>query len=545
MGKASKASASDADPGKVAAAVKAFKAAKASKAKAVKAVKAVISDRQRKTPLIKRLPMEKRRKMLEFQVKGCGRHITPRIRGLGSQNWADSMIGVLASTFVSCENTTISVTVGTDCSGAEAPIFALREIKQALRKKGCNLLIRHQFSCDIERHSRNFIAHNCDPVHVFGDLTKRQKPDLKSYCYKTHESVPIPTVDLYIAGFPCKDFSFLNKNRQCLDGPHAKVFFGVCEYIRKKRPRCFILENVMGITKVYNGLAPIVEVMEYLRDIPGYEVQYWAFDSKYYYLPQTRARVYIVGVQQEFLRRPMEEWGWAFEELKNPGRVNVVDFLFKQVPEPDDEGHLDASGVMTALPLIKEELRLFERKEERIEREKERIGTRRTRGKRNAAGELRYHIDQRKARQMFGLDPHDRPTRHMKSGWIKLLSDRERGLLDCRILWMEKKFADYVLPQVWVQDLSQNFLFSSFRFDALAPTIIPSGRFWVHPLNRYMLPTELLSLQGFPVHALLLDGLTNGDICSLAGNAMSVTVIGAVIASALFFVDFTAPKKSR
>eukprot|EP00397_Hematodinium_sp_SG-2012_P022601 GEMP01023428.1.p1 GENE.GEMP01023428.1~~GEMP01023428.1.p1 ORF type:complete len:524 (+),score=88.08 GEMP01023428.1:61-1632(+) len=492
--------------------------------------------RRKRTCLIKRLPLAKRRKMLALQIKGKGRHITPRIRALGSSNWAERMIDVLASSFVNCEGSTICVTFGTDCSGAEAPVFALRELKQALRKKGCNLLIKHEFACDVELHSRNFIAHNCNSTHIFGDLTKRTEPDLKSYCYKTYQVAPVPVVDLYVAGFPCKDFSFLNKNRQCLDGPHAKVFFGVCEYIRTKRPRCYILENVMGITKMYNGVAPIVKVMEYLRAIPGYQVKWWPFNTRNFYTPQTRGRVYIVGVQTEYLQKPMDQWGWAFEELKNPEEVNILDFLWKPNPEPDEEGNVNASDVMEILPLVKEEIRLFGRKHEQKERERERC----RRGARSHQGEMRYEVDQRNARSTMGLDPDARPTKCMTDSWLKLLTEREKGQLDCRMLWIEKKFEEFVTPSVWVQDLSQNFLFSSFRFDGLSPTIIPSGKYWVYPLNRYMLPLEMMSVQGFPVHSLILDGLSQTDIASLAGNAMSVPVIGAVLACALFFVDFAA-----
>ena len=156
------------------------------------------------------------------------------------------------------------VTIGTDCSGAEAPIWALREIQRAL-KTHCGIKFdTHQaFAADIQEHSRRFIEMNSDCPVIYGDLTTRLPPTLAGFCMKNHRVIHCPgELDIYCAGFPCKDFSFLNGSRACLSGPNAKVFHGVCNYIKYKQPSVYILENVDGITrKDKNGRSPLNDVM--------------------------------------------------------------------------------------------------------------------------------------------------------------------------------------------------------------------------------------------------------------------------------------------
>merc|ERR1712176_1368502 len=72
----------------------------------------------------------------------------------------------------------------------------------------------------------------------------------------------------------------------------------------------------------------------------------------------------------------------------------------------------------------------------------------------------------------------------------------------------------------------------------IAPCLTPTCRPWSFKRKRWMVGEELLALQGFPVESLDLTGLVESDICRLAGNAMSVPVVGAIIYMVLAFVNF-------
>ena len=83
--------------------------------------------------------------------------------------------------------------VGTDCSGIEAPIEALKKIKS---KYGINF--NHSFSSETNEYAIECIKENNNPEILFGDIQKRNIKD-------------VPDIDVYVSGFPCQPYSRANK----------------------------------------------------------------------------------------------------------------------------------------------------------------------------------------------------------------------------------------------------------------------------------------------------------------------------------------------
>ena len=110
------------------------------------------------------------------------------------------------------------LTVGTDCSGMEAPIQALNNLETPFH---------HAFSCDNDPHCRQTIVANYKPSVLQEDM-------------KTRDLDTTPAVDLYIAGFPCQSFSSLGKQKGLRD-PRGSVYWEVSKYIKKHQPKVFIL----------------------------------------------------------------------------------------------------------------------------------------------------------------------------------------------------------------------------------------------------------------------------------------------------------------
>jgi DNA (cytosine-5)-methyltransferase 1 len=108
-----------------------------------------------------------------------------------------------------------------------------------------------------------------------------------------------PYVDLYIAGFPCQPFSTAGIGQGFGDKRgRGEVFFGCLDYIKKQKPRVFILENVSGLTK--KKMARYLEaIMHELKNLRIYNVQWKLLDTKDHGVPQSRRRWYCIGILKE------------------------------------------------------------------------------------------------------------------------------------------------------------------------------------------------------------------------------------------------------
>jgi len=188
------------------------------------------------------------------------------------------------------------ITVGTDFSGIGAP-------EQALKELG----IEHKvlFSCDKDKYARQTYLANHESEIMYEDVT-------------TRDNKKAPEVDLYCFGFPCQAFSIAG-NRKGFDEVRGTLFFNSADYIREKRPKVFIAENVKGLLshdkpkgsksqygKTFNTIIQLLaksvngqEPLFPFEDNLGYHVYYKVLNSKHYDVPQNRERVFIIGFREE------------------------------------------------------------------------------------------------------------------------------------------------------------------------------------------------------------------------------------------------------
>jgi DNA (cytosine-5)-methyltransferase 1 len=174
--------------------------------------------------------------------------------------------------------------VGTDCSGIDAPIYALQIMK---------IPHTHVFSSEIDKYCIQSIKANYNPQIIFGDkdgpypegdITKRNIDD-------------IPDIDLYVCGFPCQPFSSAGKRKGFSD-PRGTVFWSCIEVIKHKKPKYFILENVKGLLTHNKGdtWSTILNVLESLKEY-DYNVKWKILNTKDYGIPQNRERLFIIGIR--------------------------------------------------------------------------------------------------------------------------------------------------------------------------------------------------------------------------------------------------------
>jgi len=172
----------------------------------------------------------------------------------------------------------------------ETPIMALKKLK---------VPIKHVFSCDTDKACKMQITTNFPEAKFFDDLMTRD-----------NYSKDTPAADLYIAGFPCQPFSAAGKGRGLQDA-RGTVFFGCKSYIEAKKPRMFILENVKAILSNDEGRTweLIWSTLTSLHN-GAYHVEYRVLDTQEHGVPQSRPRVYIVGILKAFLPRGFTTLPW-------------------------------------------------------------------------------------------------------------------------------------------------------------------------------------------------------------------------------------------
>ena len=124
---------------------------------------------------------------------------------------------------------------------------------------------------------------------IFGDITT------------VNPQTDIPNFDFLLAGFPCQPFSSAGLRNGFAD-TRGTMFFEIERILKEKiksgnPAKGFLLENVEGLT-THDGGKTLDTIMTHLRRL-GYVVNYNVLDSRFFGLPQSRKRVYIVGTLSE------------------------------------------------------------------------------------------------------------------------------------------------------------------------------------------------------------------------------------------------------
>ena len=115
-------------------------------------------------------------------------------------------------------------------------------------------------------------------------------------------SESIPEHDVLLAGFPCQAFSVAGY-RQGLADERGALFFDILRILKVRKPKAFLLENVKGLTSLQGG--EIFHFMITELERLGYKVSWQVLNTKDYgNIPQTRERVYIVGLNRKKVKQP-------------------------------------------------------------------------------------------------------------------------------------------------------------------------------------------------------------------------------------------------
>ncbi|ODH45084.1 hypothetical protein ACO22_00379 [Paracoccidioides brasiliensis] len=400
--------------------------------------------------------------------------------------------------------------VATMCSGTEAPLLALEMVIDSFKRIfGKTLNIHHLFSAEIDPFKQSYIQRNFSPDIIFRDVNELIADDATT-AFGSLRKVPAD-LDLLIVGFSCVDFSNMNLHRKTLDemGESGHTFYGVLRYIQRCRPPMVILENVCGAP--WNHIKDAFKEMDY----HAYHVK---VDTKNYYLPQTRERGYMLCIDQTTLVTPAPEdskpsaFAKMMKNFERPASSPVTQFLLKN----DDPRLQDAIDDISSNPI------------------KDRQAVDWTRYK---ARHLRYRMreglgDKRPLTRWQGNGTCQMPDFYWH-GWSKAQTERVWDTLDVNFLRSIIRGFDISFKSRII-DLSQGIDRElDQRASGIAGCLTPRGQHFVTSRGGPLLGIESLALQGIPIDRLLLSNDSQRDLNDLAGNAMSSTVVGAAIMSAL------------
>ena len=106
----------------------------------------------------------------------------------------------------------------------------------------------------------------------------------------------IPKHDILCASFPCQSFSISGKMKGLNDN-RGRLFYEIIRIVQYHQPYVLLLENVKNILTVDNG--QVIKTIEVKLDEIGYRLYKHVLNSSYFGIPQSRERVYFVGLRKD------------------------------------------------------------------------------------------------------------------------------------------------------------------------------------------------------------------------------------------------------
>ncbi len=119
---------------------------------------------------------------------------------------------------------------------------------------------------------------------------------------KTDWNLQPGEIDVIIGGPPCQGFSLSGK--RLMDDPRNKLYKSYVEIVSFLRPKVFVMENVPGIVKLFDGKVQEEITGDFTK--LGYTVNKQQLSAEQFGVPQQRKRVFFVGIDNSRLRNTRE-----------------------------------------------------------------------------------------------------------------------------------------------------------------------------------------------------------------------------------------------
>lgn len=139
------------------------------------------------------------------------------------------------------------------------------------------------FSSEKDKYAQKTYSANFDEIPS-GNIKKIENED-------------IPEHDVLCAGFPCQSFSISGKQKGFED-TRGTLFYEIARIADFHKPKVLLLENVRNLVRHNNGKT--FKVMKDIIEEMGYEFHYEVLNASKYGIPQSRKRVFMIGLNKEY-----------------------------------------------------------------------------------------------------------------------------------------------------------------------------------------------------------------------------------------------------
>jgi len=141
------------------------------------------------------------------------------------------------------------------------------------------------WQCEVNPFCQKILAQHWPEVPRASDITKVSADE-------------IPDADVWVGGFPCQDVSVARMGpRSGLRGKRSGLFYDYAALIESRRPPVVVIENVPGLLSSHEG-RDFGIVIQTLANL-GYGVAWRVLNSRYFGVPQSRQRVFIVATYRD------------------------------------------------------------------------------------------------------------------------------------------------------------------------------------------------------------------------------------------------------
>jgi site-specific DNA-cytosine methylase len=242
-------------------------------------------------------------------------------------------------------------------------------------------------------------------------------------------------------------------------------------------------------------------------------------DTKEYYIPHTRTRVYLFATPMKKdgkVENLAAKWEATVKDMKRPWSTPFEAFLLDTDSPNIHRARQDLAAARDQRDGTQRKATDWNRCESRHQRARQD----------EQLGYLRPLTSWQEAGVCKGLD-------WTWNDWLLTQTERVLDLLEISTLRMAKDGVDSGFKAcIW--NVSQNVdrQTGSGR-TALAPCLTPNMIPWVTTRGGPVTGREALALQGIPLRELLLTSESEDQLADLAGNAMTTTVVGSSMLAAL------------